>query len=297
MSAKQRPEDYRSKELCLLFLHIGKAGGTTLHRIVDRQYSPRHTYTIDGLDVKGSITDFIALPDEEREKIRLLKGHMPFGLHQYFRRPTAYITMLRNPAERVISHYYFARSNPKHYLHETANRVSLTEYVTGDLSTELTDGQTRLVSGSQKIDSVKVDEQPVSAATLETAKQNLREHFAAVGLTEQFDASLLLYKRLFGWGDVFYAKQNVTKSRPDRREIPREVISLIEKHNQLDMELYAFAKEMFEEQVRAQGASFQAELEAFQEKNKGYGKGWKGSGSARGVLRKVRASLRNLRAS
>ncbi len=42
--------------------------------------------------------------------IHLLGGHLPFGIYQYLPSDSRYITFLRDPVERTLSHYYRARS-------------------------------------------------------------------------------------------------------------------------------------------------------------------------------------------
>jgi hypothetical protein len=44
---------------------------------------------------------------------------------------------------------------------------------------------------------------------LGAAKEHLRDRFAVVGLTEDFDRSALLTKHAFGWHTPFYVKENV----------------------------------------------------------------------------------------
>lgn len=91
-----------NKEHSLIFLHIAKASGSTLHRIIERQYPAEVIYSIDGLNVAESTNKFKNLSREQRQKIKVLKGHMSFGLHEYLPRPSTYITMLREPVERVF---------------------------------------------------------------------------------------------------------------------------------------------------------------------------------------------------
>ena len=43
------------------------------------------------------------------DRIRYLSGHVPFGVHRVFDRPARYITVLRNPVERVVSSFYFQK--------------------------------------------------------------------------------------------------------------------------------------------------------------------------------------------
>ncbi len=62
----------------LIFLHISKAGGSTLHHILDWNYE--HTHTIS---VYKQIPPLIALPDAEKRQIQCLKGMVFYGIHQY----------------------------------------------------------------------------------------------------------------------------------------------------------------------------------------------------------------------
>jgi hypothetical protein len=297
-----------AEDRALLFLHIPKAAGTTLHSVIERQYAPEATFTINGADSPAGIKEFVNLPPERRERLRLVKGHMPYGLHQYLSVPATYITMLRDPVDRVISHYYFVLETPVHYLHRevTSRRMTLSDFVGSGMSTEVSNDQTRLISGVERVNTRLLDgeerrtlragSEPVTAEILEIAKTNLREHFSAVGLFKSFDESLLLFKKVLGWGSVYYVRLNVTKERPAKRQVPREERALIEKHNELDMELYEYARQRFEEAARAQGEGFESELRGFQRKNRLYEKAQQGYALARGALPKMKAAVRKRRA-
>ena len=263
---------YNSKDKALIFLHIPKAAGTTLHTIIQRQYSSDVIFDIDGSNVQKSIHEFCSLPQVERQKIRCLKGHMPFGLHRYLSAPVSYITMLRDPVDRIISHYYYVLRSPSHYLHNqvVANKMSLDDYVSSGISSELNNGQLRLISGVKKVDSVTGNE-PVSTNTLNTAKRNISTHFTAVGISERFDESIVLFRKVLGWKNILYFKRNVAKDRPSRCEISKKTLRTIMKYNELDMELYEFAEVFFEKQVQEQGESFRDEVAKFQHLNRLYG--------------------------
>lgn len=254
----------------MIFLHIPKAAGTTLHAVIKRQFPHDAIFTIDGANTQKSINEFKNLPEKQKQKIRCLKGHMPFGLHRYLSQPAVYITLLRHPVERMVSHYYYVLGKPRHYLHNevAARKMSLSDYVSSGMSPELMNGQTRSISGIRELVWENGNE-AASADILAMAKGNL-DHFAVIGLSERFDESLILCKRLLGWRNVFYVKQNVTGSRPPKREISRETLKVIENHNELDLELYGLAKQRLQQLVREQGASFGAELRAFQTLNKLY---------------------------
>ena len=242
-------EDRTSPEQ-LIFLHIPKAGGRTLHRIIERQYDIRRVYTLDGLDPHGSLRRFVELSDGERAKIHVLKGHMSFGYHVYMQQPVRYITMLREPVQRIVSHYNYVLDEPAHYLYEhvTTRRMSLTEYASSGLSTELENGQTRLIAGIP-------DTEPCGSQTLQQAKENIETFFAVAGITEQFDATLILLKQRFSWGDVRYIKKNVSDgSRKER--LSDGVKHAIEDRNLQDLELYEYVRQRLERTVSQQGRTF-----------------------------------------
>jgi hypothetical protein len=139
--------------------------------------------------------------------------------------------------------------------------MTLEAYVGSDFCRELHNGQAKLLAG---------DENNPAPNLLQLARRNLREHFVVVGLTERFDESLILMKRRLGWNWIWYTPRNVASSRPTRSEIPSSTIRLIERTNEKDVELYAFAKDLFEEQIREQGKGFQLTVKTYQLLNRAY---------------------------
>src|ERR1044071_1730256 len=297
--SKHQAASVETEDRALLFLHIPKAAGTTLHSVIERQFQPAVTYTIPGADSPQGIKEFIELPPEQRAKIRLLKGHMPYGLHKYLSVPATYITMLRDPVDRVVSHYYFVRRSPgvSHHSEVSSGRMGLDDFVRERASIGANNDQTRLISGVEKVNrklwsgGEGVNEEPGDTDILEIAKANIRDHFTHVGLAENFDESLLLLRRRLGWRNVYYVKQNVTKGRLSKRQVPRETLSLIEKHNELDMALYEYARARFEEEIKEQGTGFASELRRFQRNNKVYAAAWRGYLLTRSTIPKMRAAM------
>ena len=194
----------------IIFFHLPKAGGTTLHRIIEKQYLPDQTFTITVINKTELTTQlFIDLPSEQRNSIRMLKGHMRFGLHKHFDGCAKYITMLREPVDRVVSFYYYVKSNPNNRLYDVVmkNKMSLKDFVLNVEAGDVNNGQTRMLAG------FGVPEDKL----LETAMSHLKNHFAVVGITEKFDKSLLLMKKKLGWSYPVYRKQNVNQKRKKYR--------------------------------------------------------------------------------
>lgn len=228
----------------LIFLHIPKAAGSTLHPVLERHYSKRAYRTIT---VPEQLEAFKQLPQTERSRIRLLKGHMPFGMHSYLEGRSRYVTLLRHPAERVVSHYYYVKRRPGHYLHHhLESGMSLAEFASAGLSGEMDNGQVRLLSGHDQ-------DIPCGQCTrdlLDTAQRNIEQHFAVAGLTEYFDESLVLMAIELGWNwTPYYLNRNVTKDKPVAKQIDPVALKAIEQANPLDFELYGWASRRFQNQL------------------------------------------------
>jgi hypothetical protein len=172
-------------------------------------------------------------------------GHVPFGLHRLIPNPCAYITILRNPLDRVISHYYYVKERgPSHYLYDAtiARGMSLVDYATTPLDVELDNGQTRFISGIWSATASRRE-------MLQTAKSNLLDHFVAFGVVERFAETVSLFRQVLGWSSSELTHENVTRTKPQRAEIDPGTLRRIEEFNALDCELYAWSTARFEEML------------------------------------------------
>jgi hypothetical protein len=144
----------------------------------------------------------------------------------------------------------------------TASGVSLDDFVSSGVDkNQVENGQTRQIAGVQEGDP--------TAADLEVAKRNLRGCLV-VGLTEHFDESLILMRRALSWGSPYYISRNVSPGTRDRPHPGYSERSLdqVRKKNQLDIELYAEARRIFEEQAADQDDSFANEISRFRRVNR-----------------------------
>lgn len=228
----------------VIFLHIPKTAGTSLQALIRQQFRPGLVFETDPSDPRKTMREFPGLPESDREKYRVILGHLWFGLHRAIPRPSTYITVLRHPVERIISHYYYVKRTPGHYLYRevTEKNLGLEAYVAGGLSTELNNGQTRLLSGEYDDERFPFGCCPDEMA--QKARQHLAEHFSVVGIKERFSETLQLIGRVFNW-KIADIHKNVTENRPGLGDISPGVIDTIIAYNRQDMEIYDYGREIF----------------------------------------------------
>lgn len=259
------PRAHRFYPRPLLFLHIPKAAGSTLMEIVVRQYPGGKGFRFTGSP--ENLAGFIGLSEPERASYDVLHGHVAYGVHRHIPGDATSITMLRDPVERIISHYYFVLRKPDHYLHERVSRggggggpMTLRQYVEQRTSIELDNDQTRyFIEQPDPRDRFT----PITPELLEAAKANLERRMVVVGLAERFDESLVLAQCAFGWLNVTYERKNVTENRPGQAAIDPQTLDLIRDINRYDVALYEHAVTLFERQVSTLGDVFDERLRLF----------------------------------
>ena len=224
----------------LIFLHLPKTAGTTLGPVLQRHFPRKRTHFILSENIDANLAAFKAMPEAQRHRVQLLRGHQPFGLHEYLAPGARYLAVLREPVARVISHYHYVKStgHPKFIGAIREANMSLADYAASGISGELENGQTRWIAGIW-------DDRPLVEADLERAIDNIEKHFDWVGLTERFDPSLVELAAKYRWLRVYYRKQNV--SRQESRDVSAETLAAIAERNRLDSSLYQHVLQRFEQ--------------------------------------------------
>jgi hypothetical protein len=183
-----------------------------------------------------------------RADLRAVVGHFWFGVHRHLGRPATYITLLRDPVDRVLSLFY--------HLNEDENpKMELEEFLASPPYREVDNDQTRRIAG------VEPELGKCTRRTLDLAKDNLRRHFSVVGVTDRFDETLVLLKRKLGWAKhLCYYSKHINRDRPPADSVPQPIRDAILRWNELDRELYDFACSALDELIYSQDEGFRSEL-------------------------------------
>ena len=255
----------------VIFVHVPKAAGTSLQDVIARQYPASSIYRIRGKGQAAALKEFKTLPQVERDRIQVLSGHLGYGLDVYLRPPARYVTILRDPVRRVVSHYEYIRWQlsighsfaDRPWLRDAA-QMSLVEYVRNGRSNDLRNGQTRMLAGVSNGWDAENTDHADPADMLEVAKRNIRDGMCVVGLTERFDETLLLLQRRLNWKSPFYLSRNITVSGLGSKDaVAAGARQIIEELNQLDIELHRYAVDLFDEAVAAEGPRWARDVDRF----------------------------------
>jgi hypothetical protein len=227
------PEEFQP---VTIFLHIPKTGGMTLYQVLEQNFPAESIWKVPA---RGE-DEFRSLPEERRRRFRCIMGHAWFGIHDSIPNPFFYITMLRDPVERLISQYYHAMRDEGTELHRMImeRKLTLEEFLQSGLDI-FYNQQTRLIAGRKgvKMARRKTRQAPPHIrfqhpVLLEEAKQNMRKFFRFVGLVEKYDESLLVLKKEIGLDRIYYFRENVT--RRIKEQIPSSLRDEILNINRLD---------------------------------------------------------------
>jgi Galactose-3-O-sulfotransferase len=244
---------------CIIFLHLPKTAGETLRRTLRWKYGSEMLYLHTLTEPAESLEE---VPLSKRQNARVLTGHLYYGVHEYIPQRCEYITLLRDPVARVISFYYYILGRTDHYRHKELVRsgMSLEEFVRSSPERGIENDQTRMLSGRG---AGELDAGNLGREALDEAKRNL-ERFLVVGLTERFDESFIMIRRALGWKLPLYLTKNVS-TRP--KPASATAVELIRERNQLDLELYDYARGLFSAAVEQQGESLRHEVAIFKALN------------------------------
>ena len=243
----------------LLFMHLGKTAGSTFKRALIPHFSSSEFFLAmrgrqDALglhyfeDIQAAFAEDFSDGDAA---LKFVVGHLPFGTHTIFRRPARYISLVRDPVDRLVSQYYYLRSRdlrgwpaaPKFL------RMTLLDYVSSHMSPDGYDGQTRALAGMvcrEHVDCTDIDFPPATDVLWAQALENIERHFLFVAPHDEVDSAICIVARLFGLSieSVCAPFDNVTPNRP-LGAISTAVRRIAAEHNVFDQRLVEHARTTF----------------------------------------------------
>lgn len=223
------------------FMHIPKTAGTSFrHMLFEYFEQPQVFPNMKDIDNnKGFYPSFSGLVELSKQKdidsLKLLVGHYPLsaGERVFPNRKIHLFTFLRNPITRTISHLYeLQKHHAKLKGKDIAEIFENTKHYFFNL-------QVRMFSAPND---------KHTEVSLEKAIENMKAS-TFVGLTEDFDNSILLLEKKMGWKFTANQKRNVNQKKKEK-VINLGLLDRIIASNELDMEFYHQTKKHFYESLK-----------------------------------------------
>jgi uncharacterized Fe-S cluster-containing radical SAM superfamily protein len=202
----------------IVFLHIQKTAGSSFVFILDRNFGCSNCHAYQTQTEIFSAADF-KFVKKMFPRLRSIVGHNLVDPLRFSVADPFYVTFLREPVARVISHYQAS-------VVRGSNRMTFEECL--QKQGHLNNWQVKLMAGGENLDKAK----------------RFLERCGFIGLTEQFDLSLRVLERLAPCElDLHYKRRKVAKDNEIKQSLLHDnrMIELARNHNTLDLELHQFA--------------------------------------------------------
>ena len=175
--------------------------------------------------------------------LRLVAGHMPYGVYRFSNQRVSYFTFLREPIDRVVSAYYYVKRTTEHPMHHrVAAGMSLLQYIQVAEDNRQTRQLGRYdfaeILTLQKYWWARIPLRGINREHLAVAKETLRS-CDFVGLYENFAEDVCeLFERLGLPRPLDIPRVLESVGRPRVAELEPHIVEEIRKEHIFDCELY-----------------------------------------------------------
>jgi hypothetical protein len=236
------PARARSNGPAVLFMHIPKTAGIAFREAIAANYRESAVAYLYGTPPGFLTVDLQRLPLEQRRDLKFVMGHFQYGIHHYLPQETLYVTIVRQPAARMLSHYAFLQHTQPLLLKEKDRTLSLEELLEKKPHVHF---DNPLVRYFGSVDEREFPAGSVNQQLYEKAVYYLRTGFTFVGHQEFAAHAYAWLSQRFGWNAR--AGLEIVNASPTRLEDARiaSIRNVIESCNRWDHLLYQDILQLF----------------------------------------------------
>lgn len=225
----------------VLFMHIAKTAGTAFREAIIENYKHSQVAYLYPHPPGFLICDLGVLPLEQRARFQLVIGHFLYGVHRFLPQESTYVTIVRDPVERVISHYYYLLETEPELVTDGDSILPLPEMMDRRRTVNLDNLMVRCFSGVEK---TEVPPGNVNQRIYDLALGHLRTKFKFVGYQDRADEAYTTLQKQFNW-DPKRSLEMVNLGGQSRTAVDPSVRKAVEDFNHWDIQLYSEIRRLF----------------------------------------------------
>jgi hypothetical protein len=225
----------------ILFMHIPKTAGTAFREPMMENYKHSQVAYLYPHPPGFLVSNLGLLPLEQRARFRMIMGHFQYGIHEFLPQEYAYVTIVRDPVERVISHYHYLRHTQPETISDGTVILSLTETLERGKTVNLDNLMVRCFSG---VDASGVPPGHIDQHIYDLAIDHLRTGFKFVGYQDRVDEAYAALQKHFNWKPRT-SLEIVNKGERQDGNIDDATRAAIERFDRWDCRLYSQIRELF----------------------------------------------------
>ncbi len=252
---------HQSGNSVLIYIHQPKTAGTSVRSLLLKHFGQENCFLI-----RFSLQDlnkFMDLSQEEKDHFDCIAGHGLYGIHEHLSRPCIYVTLMREPLDRVISHFSFRKEFPEPRAAAEGRGMNdkaytLAKHLQYYEEAMLEENDMNMLPYSHLCDMHKYDDvhgagngywgRSPKVPSIAELKAKLREQFVLVGHYERLDDFLFVFCRMIG-GRLYYPTPGkVSRHRLKTKNLDPDQSGQIQDLTVLEARLHNYAMEMFQEQ-------------------------------------------------
>jgi Sulfotransferase family len=225
----------------ILFMHIPKTAGTAFREPMMENYKHSQVAYLYPHPPGLLVSNLGLLPLEQRARFRMIMGHFQYGIHEFLPQEYTYVTIVRDPVERVISHYHYLRHTQPETISDGTVMLSLIETLERGRTVNLDNLMVRCFSG---VDANDVPPGHIDQRIYDLAIHHLRTQFKFVGYQDRVDEAYAALRRHFNWKPRT-SLEIVNKGERPGGNVDDGTRAAIECFNTWDCRLYSQIRELF----------------------------------------------------
>jgi len=221
----------------VLFTHVYRTGGMAVYEYLKSQIGDRA--------LRAHLEQILPAQHSAWDGVEIIVGHFPYGTHHFIpARIPKYVTFVREPADRIVSHWFSGQDPSRTFDRFVENARE------GKLAT-IDNMMTRILSSPspeliRRGHNTCIIDREITWDDLERAKENLEKRYFFVGTTAWWYESMCWLCDYFDWPrpQGRHEKDNASRFRPRDLKLPGDVMEVIYRREVFDAELYRFAREL-----------------------------------------------------